>query len=123
MSYFDAGAAVLIFAILVYAHIYLATEPLELLNRFFEEFIELTDGHLGQTGAINALGLVVVGAFGFLIFFEQVLGSLLAKATSLVDHQHAQEYAASVRLDTLFFALAAFAALSTLLTMLGERQH
>jgi hypothetical protein len=43
-------------------------------------------------------------------------------ATSALDPQHAHEYAASVKAETLFLVLAALAALSTLLTLLGERR-
>jgi hypothetical protein len=52
---------------------------------------------------------------------EQVMGSLLAMAASLLDPQHAHEYAASVTAATLFIVLAALAALCTFLTLLGER--
>lgn len=122
MSYFDLGAVVLIFGIFVYAHVFLATEPLEFLMRFLEEFAELANRNFGQTGAINALGLIVVAFFGFFIFMEQVMGSLLALATSVLNPQHAHEYVASVKAETLFLVLAALAALSTLFTLLGERR-
>jgi hypothetical protein len=121
MSYFDVGAIVLIFGIFVFAHVYLAVHPLEFLLRFFEEFGELAQSQFGQTGAVNALGLVVVAMFGALIFIEQVMGSLLAMAANLLDSQHAHEYAASVTAQTLFIVLATLAGLCTLLTMLGER--
>jgi hypothetical protein len=121
MSYFDIGAIVLIFGIFVVAHVKLLVHPLELLQRFFEEFGELAKSPFGRTGAVNALGLVVVAMFGALIFIEQVMGSLLAMAASILDSRHAHEYAASVSAETLFIAIAAYAALSTLLTLFGER--
>ena len=121
MSYFDTGAIVLIFGIFVIAHYYLAVHPLHFLLRFFEEFGQLAERRFGETGAVNALGLVVVTLFGALIFIEQVLGSLLAMATSVLDPQHAHEYVASVTAQTLFIVIAALAALCTLLTLLGER--
>jgi hypothetical protein len=122
MSYFDVGGIVLIFAIFVIAHIYLAIHPLEFLLRFFEEFGELAERRFGQTGAVNALGLVVVVMFGTLIFIEQVMGSLLAMAASVLDSRHAHEYAASVTAQTLFIVVATLAALCTLLTLFGERR-
>jgi hypothetical protein len=122
VSYFDVGAVVLIFGIFVYAHVFLATEPLEFLRRFFGEFADLANRNFGQTGAINALGLVIVAFFGLFILVKEITESLVAMALSLIDSQHAHAYAASVNLVTLFLALAMLAALSTLLTLLQERR-
>jgi len=71
MSYFDAGAIVLIFVIFAIAHYVLAVHPLHFLLRFFEEFGQLAQARFGETGAVNALGLVVVALFGTLIFIEE----------------------------------------------------
>jgi hypothetical protein len=120
MSYFDAGAIVLIFIIFVIAHYYLAVHPLDLLLRFFEEFAQLARARLSETGAVNALGLLVVALFGVLILIDEVMGSLLALAANLLDSRHAHEYVASATPLTLFIVIAALAALSTFLTALGE---
>lgn len=60
MSYFDAGAIVIIFIIFVIAHFYLLVHPLKFLEKLFSEFQHLANGKLGWTGAVNALGLAEV---------------------------------------------------------------
>jgi hypothetical protein len=121
MSYFDIGAVVIIFVIFVIAHVYLTVHPFKLLEKLFSEFKDLGAGKLRATGAINALGLVVVAGVGILILIETVFASLLALALKFFQPQHhTHEYAASVTPLTLLIALVMLAVLSTLLTLFAE---
>jgi hypothetical protein len=121
MSYYDVGGIIIIFVIFPIAHYFLTIHPLHLLLKLFSEFRLLAQGGgFGITGAVNALGLIVVALIGALIYIEGVLGSLLALAVKLLRPQQAQEYVASVTALTLFITIAMLAALSVLLTMIAE---
>jgi hypothetical protein len=121
MSYFDIAAIVVILVIFVIAHNALVVHPLELLLKVFSEFRQLRQTGVKTTGAVNALGLIVVAVIGGLIFITDVFHALLGLVEQLLRPQQAHQYVASVSALTLFIAIVMLAALSALLTLLAER--
>jgi hypothetical protein len=116
MSYFDAGAVLIIIVILIWAHSALSVHPLKFLQKLITEFKQLAQSGLTTTGAVDALAIIVVALFGALIFIENVLHFLLSLAVSLLHPQQVHEYVESVTALTLLIVVAAIAALSVLLT-------
>ncbi len=120
--YFDTGALVLILITLIIAHYALAVHPLHFLSKLISEFRELLAGGR-TTGAINALGLLIVALIGVLIIVANALGHLFEMAMQIFRPEKAHEYVASVSAFTLFIVIALLASLSVLLTLLAERRR